>query len=991
MSIEKQIIELSDKQQTLDCHQAQLWKTLIQLEHLHLNTNSDLSSKAVSSNQLKQSKICQIGKLIYWTMTLQLTERLSRRKIAQLISHSGLFDTGYYWQQNPEIKKSGEDPLGHYIDIGADQGAEPNPLFDTAYYLKNNPEVVTSEMNPLAHYLSIGTSQGKNPHPLFDTAYYLKNNPEVVTSGINPLAHYLSIGTSQGKTPHPLFDTAYYLKNNPEVVTAGINPLTHYLSIGTSQGKNPHPLFDTAYYLKNNPEVTTSGMNSLVHYLGTETSQGKNPHPLFDTFYYLKNNPEVITLGLNPLVHYVTRRKQDNDYPILFANNLPLVASELTSILSKTKILLPLLEEAKNVFFLEYEQPEVSVIVPVYNKLEYTLRCLKSLMYQATSTAFEVIIADDHSIDSTQEALSSIEGLKYIRNPENYGFLKSCNYASQAARGQYIVILNNDTIALKNWLEELISPFTTQEKVGLVGSMLLYPDGTLQEAGGLIWNDGSGWNFGRGQDPNICEYNFVRQTDYCSGASIALTTQLWRQLEGFDPLFSPAYYEDTDLAFRVRQSGYKVVYTPFSKIIHFEGISSGTDLNSGVKRYQLVNQPKFLKRWQDDLVKFPASPQSLRDVNYHRNICYKLLWIDATTPTPDQDSGSGDVFNFFQVIQQENWSTTFIPDNFCYDNKYTKSLQRMGVQCIYSPYWKSVQDYLRDNGKDFDVIVLSRVVIASKYIALLREYAPQAKIVFNTVDLHFLRQSRTVDVLDQLDSVDEVAKTFRDEILTISQSDLTIVVSPIEENLVRTIMPSAKLAIIPIIREIPGCENGFRNRQDIGFIGGFNHPPNVDAIHFFVSDIWPLVVSQLPTCRFIIAGSKIPDDIIDLASENVIVKGFVADLGDLFKNIRLSVAPLRFGAGMKGKVVSSLSYGVPVVATSLATEGMGVTSEREAIITDRPEQFAQAIVDVYTSQEKWSHLSNNGLRFSQDHFSIEAVSVKINEVFNELIDIDSKF
>ena len=911
MSIEKQIIELSEKQKILDCHQAQLWKTLIQLEHAHLDTNLDLSSKAVKSNQLKQGKICQIGKLIYWTMTLQLTQRLSRRKIAQLISHSGLFDTGYYWQQNPEIKKSGEDPLGHYIDIGADQGAEPNPLFDTAYYLKNNPEVVTSGMNPLAHYLSIGTSQGKNPHPLFDTAYYLKNNPEVVTFGINPLAHYLTIGVSQCKNPHPLFDTAYYLKNNPEVVT----------------------------------------------------------------------------IGINPLVHYVTISKKNNDYPILFADNLPLVASDLTSILSKTEILLPLLEEAKNIFFLEYEQPEVSIIVPVYNKLEYTLRCLKSLMCQKiTSVTFEVIIADDCSTDSTQEALSSIEGLKYIRNPENYGFLNSCNYASQKARGKYIVILNNDTIALENWLEELIHPFSTHPNVGLVGSMLIYPDGTLQEAGGLIWNDGSGWNFGRGQDPNTCEYNFVRETDYCSGASIVLTAQLWRQLEGFDPLFSPAYYEDTDLAFRVRQAGYKVIYTPFSKIIHFEGISSGTDLNTGIKRYQLVNQPKFLNRWHDELITFPKPPQSLQTTNYQRNVAHRLLWIDATTLTPDQDSGSGDVFNFFKVIQKENWSVTFIPDNFLYENKYTENLQRIGVECVYTPYWKSVEDYLKNYGKNFDIIVLSRVGIAKSYVQLVRNSAPQAKLIFNTVDLHFLRQSRTADVLCQLELIEEAARVFRDEISVIIQSDLTIVISPIEEKLIKAIIPSAKLAVIPIIREVPGCNKGFTDRRDIGFIGGFKHPPNEDAVRFFLSKIFPLVVKQIPECRFVIAGSHIPDSIAALASDNIIIKGYIPDLKEFFEDIRISVAPLRIGAGMKGKIVSSISHGVPIVATSIATEGMGVTQDKEVLIADSPEQFAQAIVDLYTLQQKWTDLSCNGLSFAKTNFSIESVGSRIKEMLNRVVE-----
>lgn len=606
-------------------------------------------------------------------------------------------------------------------------------------------------------------------------------------------------------------------------------------------------------------------------------------------------------------------------------------------------------------------------------------------MYQTTSITFEVIIADDHSIDSTQEALSSIEGLKYIRNPENYGFLNSCNYASQAARGQYLVILNNDTVALENWLEELISPFTTQEKVGLVGSMLLYPDGTLQEAGGLIWNDGSGWNFGRGQDPNICEYNFVRQTDYCSGASIALTTQLWRQLEGFDPLFSPAYYENTDLAFRVRQSGYKVVYTPFSKIVHFEGISSGTDLNSGVKRYQLVNQPKFLKRWQDDLVKFPEPPQSIEDVNYHRNFCRKLLWIDATTLTPDRDAGSNYVFNFFKIVNQLGWKITFIPDNLNYDNKYTPIMQKLGVECIYCPYCTSIEQYIKKYASDFDVIVLSRVSISIKFVDLIRFHAPKSKLIFNTIDLHFLREARQINTLNRYELIEGVTQTFRDELLMILKSDLTIVVSNSEAQMLKILVPTARLSVIPLICEIQGSKTPVMQRSDICFVGGFNHPPNVDAVLFFISNIWPLVLNQLPNCRFVIAGSNVPDSILNNASENIIIKGFIPELGELFENIRLSVAPLRFGAGMKGKVVSSLSYGVPVIATTIATEGMAITSGKEAIIVDEPERFAQAIVDIYTSQEKWTNLSDNGLEFAKTSFSLESVGTKIKIMLEELI------
>ncbi|MGK7932474.1 MAG: glycosyltransferase [Microcystaceae cyanobacterium] len=675
-------------------------------------------------------------------------------------------------------------------------------------------------------------------------------------------------------------------------------------------------------------------------------------------------------------------------------NIFPISNAGFSSILEKTELKLSLAEEVQQISFTYYEKPDVTIIVPVYNQLEYTLRCLKALMYQKMENlTFQVIVADDTSTDQTQDLIPLISGLDYIRNPENYGFLLSCNNASQQVRGKYIVFLNNDTVPLENWLQELIAPFLNdpQGKTGLVGSMLLYPNGMLQEAGGLIWNDGSGWNFGRMQDPNRCEYNYVRETDYCSGASIALTTQLWQQLKGFDPLFAPAYYEDTDIAFRVRQAGYKVIFNPFSRIIHFEGISSGTDLNSGTKHYQEVNKPKFLERWRDILMEHPEPPQSLETAKYHRQTHHRLLWIDATMITPDQDAGSVYVLNHFKVMKECGWGITFMPENFFYDDCYTQKLQKMGIECIFPPYWQSVEDYLKHHGAEFDVIVLCRAYTAVNNIDLVRMYAPQAKIIFSTIDLHFLRQTRKVDVLGNLEKtrlIEEASNTFKNEISVMSRSDLTILVSKQEEILIQSLLPSAQVAVIPLIQEIPDCQVEIEQRKDIGFIGGFRHPPNVDAVHFFASSVLPLILEEIPDCRFVVAGSHIPDEIANLASEHIIIKGFVPNIKDFFDSIRISVAPLRFGAGMKGKVVSSLSYGVPVVATSIATEGMDIVHQQDGMICDQPEAMAQAIIDCYTSPTTWNRLSINGLKLAQTNFSLEAVGLKIQTMLNQLVDTE---
>jgi GT2 family glycosyltransferase len=235
--------------------------------------------------------------------------------------------------------------------------------------------------------------------------------------------------------------------------------------------------------------------------------------------------------------------------------------------------------------------PRVSIIIPVHNQLEFTYRCLMSIAAHPSRASIEVIVCDDASYDETPAILSTVSGIRCIRNVTNQGFLHSCNRAAAEARGQYLLFLNNDTEVQEGWLDHMLALFDADERTGLVGAKLLFPNGRLQEAGGAIWRDATG-------------YNYVREVDYCSGACILIETALFRQLGGFDDHYAPAYYEDTDLAFRVRQAGKKVLYQPLAVVVHHEGVSHGTDTGCGIKAYQVANKTKFRERWRKQLEEF---------------------------------------------------------------------------------------------------------------------------------------------------------------------------------------------------------------------------------------------------------------------------------------------------------------------------------------------------------------------------------------------------
>jgi GT2 family glycosyltransferase/glycosyltransferase involved in cell wall biosynthesis len=628
-----------------------------------------------------------------------------------------------------------------------------------------------------------------------------------------------------------------------------------------------------------------------------------------------------------------------------------------------------------------HEEVRASIVIPVFNQLQFTLSCLGSVQQHAGDIPFEVIVVDDCSTDETADVIGALPGVVYLRNDTNEGFIASCNRGAEAARGEYLLFLNNDTTVTAGWLSNLLETFAFDSTAGLVGSKLIYPDGRLQEAGGIIWRDGSGWNRGKFQEAGKPEYNYLRKVDYCSAASLMIRKALFDDLGGFDSKYAPAYYEDTDLAFKVAQSGHTVLYQPTSVVIHYEGVTGGTDTSKGTKKYQELNRTTFLRTWSEMLATKPVNGD-LRSWQILPEGHKRILVIDHHLPLADRDSGSLRMFQILTILGRLGHRVTFIPDNLADIPPYGDNLRKCGIEVMHHPYISSVREYLRSNGTEFDIVILSRCDFARKHIAEVRLCAPQARLIFDTVDLHFLREEREAKLLDSPQLRESAARKQQLEYALIDQADETWVVSPAERDLLRSVRPNSSIEVVSNIVDIPGSAASFSHRRDILFIGSFQHPPNTDAVLFFTQQIFPLVQKLLPDVRFYIIGDKAPPEVIALASEQVIVTGFQPNVSVFFDTIKLSIAPLRFGAGVKGKINQSMAFGVPVVATSLAAEGMGLTDRQDVMAADDPAKFADALVELYTSEELWNRLCRNGLAKTRERYSTEAARSQLRCIFD---------
>jgi len=629
--------------------------------------------------------------------------------------------------------------------------------------------------------------------------------------------------------------------------------------------------------------------------------------------------------------------------------------------------------EYEKLIFPTEDKPEVSIIIPVYNQFEYTYECLAAILKRSNGVPLEVIVADDCSTDLTQNLEEIVQGIKVIHNEKNLRFLLNCNNAAQYARGEFLVFLNNDTQVQKDWLRPLLNIMRRDESVGLTGSKLIYADGWLQEAGGIFWKDASAWNYGNRKNPEDPEFNYVKEVDYISGASIMIRTSLWKEIGGFDERFAPAYYEDADLAFEVRKRGYKVVYQPLSVVVHFEGMTNGTDINSGQKSYQRVNQQKFLDKWGAVLAaENYENGQNVFLAKDRGRFKKQILVIDHYVPNYDKDAGGKCTYMYLLLMVKMGFKVTFLGDDFYKYEPYSTELNQAGIEVLYGDYYYlKWQDWLKENLHYFDYVYMQRPHISVKYIDLVKEYS-QAKVLYFAHDLHHLREYREYQLTGNEEKRKSSEKWKAIEYELFEKADVGHVVGNYEQAIMQKAFPNKPIRNIPLYysNHLEDIDKDFSKRKDLLFVGGFGHPPNADAVLWFCKEVFPKVLAKYPDIKFNVVGSKVSDEIKELADENVDIKGFLTDeeLEQLYRTCRIAVVPLRVGAGVKGKVVEAAYYQIPLVTTSIGGEGLDTTMGN-MIIRDNADEMAKSICELYENYDKLREMSDAGVEFVQRYFT----------------------
>lgn len=628
-----------------------------------------------------------------------------------------------------------------------------------------------------------------------------------------------------------------------------------------------------------------------------------------------------------------------------------------------------------------HPQPDVTILIPAYGKWSITKRCLASIaLHHEDRHSVEVLLVDDASPDQTVARAHEIAGLRIHQLEGNVGFTRAVNEGLGEARGRHVVVLNNDAVVMPGWLNPLLE-WGNRPGVGLVGVTLLFPDGSIQEAGGAIFSDASAANLLRGERRRKVKGAGAADVDYCSGAALLISRQLLDRVSGFDERYSPAYYEDTDLAMTSRAMGLRVIHEPRSQVIHYEGVTHGRNLESGSKTYQVRNRIFFFDKWREELANFP-NPLSERAPRVRSLPAGKLVVIfDEIIPTPDRDSGSARMMQILGLLVALGYQPIFVPRNRLSFRRYIPNLEALGVTVWVERFepWKPLDNRINS----IFCFIVSRPTVGERYLIPLIHRYPDVPIVYDTVDLHFVRWERQMQISPNAHTINSVESMKRLELTLARLARATLVTSPVEQDLLVNSFNLENVFVAQNAHELnPGPT--VESRSGLIFVGNFQHPPNVDAMVWFLDDVLPLVLQELLETTLTIVGDRAPRFLTARSSPQVNFAGWVPDTSNLYHESRVAIAPLRFGAGMKGKVGDAMARGVPTVLTSIAAEGIGVTSGKQVLVGDSPEEFSQAIIRLCREDELWNSIRHEALETVRETLGRDQLCTQIDAALRSL-------
>ncbi len=634
------------------------------------------------------------------------------------------------------------------------------------------------------------------------------------------------------------------------------------------------------------------------------------------------------------------------------------------------------LASGARLFFPTVEEPTVSIVIPAFQQAHLTYTALQTLVASGGDVPFEVIVVDNASTDETRTVLGRAANVRVRLNERNAGFGAACNAGAAMARGEFVCFLNSDTVVTPGWLSTLVRTMDRDARCGAVGAKLIHGDGRLQEAGAIIWQDGSTIGYGRGDDPIAPEYSYLREVDFCSAACLLVRRQLFQSLGGFDGRYAPAYYEDADFGLALREAGYRTLYQPLAVVFHMEFGSGGREHAIALQR---KNRDAFVEKWRERLASQPAAtprPFTARD----RRPGKRILVADDGVPHGELGSGFPRARALLEALADLGYVVSFLPlADHSAPQPATTELEQRGVEVLHGV--TDARAKLAERAGLYDAAIVSRPHNAAA-IALIKELNPRAAVIYDAEAVFALREIRAAEARGEFLPDAEIEERIRAEVALAARADLVLTVSQTERRIVESYDLGTPVTVwsdsMPVVEEAAG----FEARRDLLFVGNLKTAPNADAAMRLLEDVFPKVQPELD-CRLLIVGPNPATSLFDAAlgrSDGVVLTGFVNDLDRVYRQCRAFVAPHRIAAGVPHKVIEAMAQGVPCVVSELLAAQLEVTDGVEVLVAGEVEEFAAKVVRLYRDEELWGGIQERALELVRRRYDPETMKKRLGEL-----------